>query len=59
MNPNLGDPNFHLHGAIDVQPAASWTARYSETQLRPETLALMQELGIQSRRASGARHHAA
>ena len=59
MNPHLGDPNFHLHAAIDAQPAASWTARYSESQLRPETIALMQELGIRSRRASGARHHAA
>jgi len=59
MNPNLGDPNFHLHGAIDAQPAASWTARYNETQLRPETLQLMQELGIPSRRGGATSHHAA
>jgi len=59
MNPNLGDPNFHLHGTIDTQPAASWTARYNEAQLRPETLQLMQELGIQSRRSGATSIHAA
>ena len=46
MNPNLGDPNFHLHGGIDADPADNWAARYSESQLRAETLQLMRELGI-------------
>jgi hypothetical protein len=50
MNPHLGDPNFHLHGGIDPQPAESWTARYSEGQLRAETLQLMQQIGIPSPR---------
>lgn len=51
MNPNLGDPNFHLHGGIDADPADNWAARYSEAQLRAETLQLMLELGIGSPRS--------
>ncbi len=46
MNPHLGDPNFHLHGAIDRQPAQGWRARYSESQLRPETVQLMDLIGV-------------
>jgi LPS sulfotransferase NodH len=48
MNPNLGDPNFHLHGGIDADPADNWGARYSESVLRPETLQLMRQIGIGS-----------
>lgn len=46
MNPHLGDPNFHLHGAIDSQPASGWRARYDESRLRPETLELMEQIGV-------------
>jgi hypothetical protein len=56
MNPNLGDPNFHLHRGIDAHPAEDWTARYSEALLQPETLQLMKQIGIRPRRA---RHRAA
>lgn len=51
MNPHLGDPNFHLHGKIDAQPAENWGARYKETQLRDETRELIRELGINEARA--------
>ena len=51
MNPNLGDPNFHLHGAIDAEPAENWSARYNESQLRPETLHLMRQIGVTSPRS--------
>jgi len=56
MNPNLGDPNFHLHSGIDAHPAEGWTARYSEALLQPETLQLMKQIGV---RAGGTRHRAA
>lgn len=46
MNPHLGDPNFHLHGAIDAQPASGWRARYDESRLRPETMELVQQIGV-------------
>jgi hypothetical protein len=59
MNPHLGDPNFHLHGGIDAQPAESWAARYNETQLRTETLQLMQQIGIPSPRLRQSRDRAA
>ena len=49
MNPNLGDPNFHLHRRVDAQPAESWRARYSESQLQAETRQLMQQIGIPAR----------
>lgn len=51
MNPNLGDPNFHLHGKIDAQPAESWAERYAEAQLRPEARELIEQLGIAKARA--------
>jgi hypothetical protein len=56
MNPNLGDPNFYLHSGIDAQVAESWSARYDEAQLQVETLQLMHQIGIPSRRP---RHRAA
>ena len=56
MNPNLGDPNIYLHSGIDSQLAESWAARYDEAQLRTETLQLMHQIGIPSRRP---RHRAA
>ena len=52
MNPHLGDPNFHLHGKIDEQPAENWAARYEETQLRDETRELIEKLGITKARAT-------
>jgi LPS sulfotransferase NodH len=51
MNPKLGDPNFHLHGKIDAQPAESWAERYTEAQLRPEARELIEQLGITKARA--------
>jgi hypothetical protein len=57
MNPNLGDPNFHLHGGIDAEPAENWAARYREAQLRPETLHLMRQIGVATPPSSGS--HAA
>lgn len=44
MNPNLGDPNFHLHNGIDAEPADNWGTRYKEAQLRPETLELIRRI---------------
>jgi hypothetical protein len=52
MNPHLGDPNFHLHGAIDTQPASGWRARYDESRLRPETMELVQQIGVRRGAAS-------
>jgi len=46
MNPHLGDPNFHQHRQVDAEMADDWSARYSETWLRPETLAVMTEIGV-------------
>lgn len=45
MNPHLGDPNFHQHRQVDAEMADDWLARYAESWLRPETLALIDELG--------------
>lgn len=52
MNPHLGDPNFHQHRQVDAEMAEDWTGRYREDWLRPETLALMAEIGV--RRPDGA-----
>ncbi len=46
MNPHLGDPNFHQHRQVDAEMADDWTARYSEAWLAPETLALMDVIGV-------------
>ena len=40
-----------LHGAIDAEPAENWSARYNESQLRPETLHLMRQIGVTSPRS--------
>jgi hypothetical protein len=50
MNPNLGDPNFHLHDGVDESPALAWQSRYDEGQLQQETLQLMQQLEVRSPR---------
>ncbi|MBX3023715.1 sulfotransferase [bacterium] len=46
QNPHLGDPNFHRHAGIDRQTVESWRNRYEERHLRPETLQLMQQIGV-------------
>ncbi|MDX2165649.1 MAG: sulfotransferase [Deltaproteobacteria bacterium] len=46
MNPHLGDPNFHQHRQVDAEMADDWMARYSEAWLAPETLALMDAIGV-------------
>lgn len=46
MNPHLGDPNFHQHRQVDAEMASDWLARYSESWLKPETLALMDGIGV-------------
>lgn len=57
MNPQLGDPNFHLHPGIEADPADGWRSRYDETPLRAETVRLMQQIGV--RRVEEPRSHAA
>ncbi len=60
MNPNLGDPNFHLHDGVDASPATAWQTRYDEGQLQHDTLQLMQQLDVRSpRRAAQVRGDAA
>jgi len=51
MNPQLGDPTFHLHERIDPAPTESWMQRYDESQLRAETQRLMRQIGVSSRRS--------
>lgn len=46
MNPHLGDPNFHQHRQVDAEMADDWLARFDERWLRPDTLALMDQLGV-------------
>jgi len=46
MNPHLGDPNFHQHRQVDAEMAEDWSARFSEAWLRPETVAVMTEIGV-------------
>ena len=48
MNPQLGDPNFHLRTGIEAVPADDWRSRYDETQLRAETVRLMRQIGVRS-----------
>ena len=45
MNIHLGDPNFHQHRQVDAEMADDWLARYAESWLRPETQALIDEVG--------------
>lgn len=46
MNPHLGDPNFHQHRQVDAEMADDWLARFDESWLRPDTLALIEELRV-------------
>lgn len=52
MNPHLGDPTFHQHRQVDAEMADDWLARYQESWLRPETLALMAELEVRRPRVA-------
>jgi hypothetical protein len=52
MNPHLGDPNFHQHRQVDAETADDWRARFDEVWLRPETLAVMDELGVRRLQAA-------
>lgn len=52
MNPHLGDPNFHQHRQVDAEMADDWLARYQESWLRPETMALMAELEVRRPRVA-------
>jgi Sulfotransferase family len=54
MNPHLGDPNFHQHDAIDRHYAHGWKRRFSEQQLRPETIEMMRQIGVRSPLAAAA-----
>jgi hypothetical protein len=54
MNIHLGDPNFHQHRQVDAEMADDWVARYQESWLRPETLALMTELEVRRPRPATA-----
>ena len=55
MNIHLGDPNFHQHRQVDAEMADDWLARYQESWLRPETLALMTELEVRRPRRAATR----
>ena len=54
MNIHLGDPNFHEHRPVDAGMADDWLARYDESWLHPETLALINELGVRRPRLAAA-----
>lgn len=44
----LGDRNFHTHSSIEPEIADRWKTRFSEAQLRTETLELMRLIGVSS-----------
>jgi hypothetical protein len=46
VRPGLGNPNFHTRSRIEAAPATVWQERYGEAMLRPETRALMDEMGV-------------
>jgi sulfotransferase family protein len=48
QNPELGDPNLHLHEGLDAGKAYEWRRRFSEDDLKPETRALMREIEVPS-----------
>ena len=42
----VGDEKLRQHKTIDPAVASNWTARYSEHRLAPETLRLMDAIGV-------------